>query len=165
MLSLQSDRWITLTSSVSGNGQLALGYLQAYLGGDTSSLDELSAQCCHQFSLGNVAFAVVPHLVHGGQNVGLDQLYVIGNIRASELRSGVSPPIDLVDDYRGALDTSLLMALEILKTNEMRPGDVKRILAFVSAVKGDYNLSIHLLLNGGSDHELSCPHCGEYIKW
>jgi hypothetical protein len=26
-------------------------------------------------------------------------------------------------------------------------------------------LAIHLFLHGGSDDDLNCPECGEYIRW
>jgi hypothetical protein len=35
----------------------------------------------------------------------------------------------------------------------------------VAALQGHCDLAIHLFLHGGSDYDLHCPECGEYIRW
>jgi hypothetical protein len=57
------------------------------------------------------------------------------------------------------------MATAALAVPGWRRGEVLELLGVVAAFQGNCDLAIHLFLHGGSDYDLQCPECGEYIRW
>jgi hypothetical protein len=57
------------------------------------------------------------------------------------------------------------MATEALGEKGWRRGEVVELLGVVAALQGNCDLAIHLFLHGGTDCDLHCPECGEYIRW
>jgi hypothetical protein len=174
MLPLQSSRWAQLESSVGGDGTLAAELLTSAKAGDISALAELQHQACHQFSVGEVAYAIVPHLVElasafeSESEARVQALTIIGCVAAGAAAfasEASSPPSDLHEEYYEALRSALPLALAALESETLSPGQVTNLLGVVAVLKRRVNLALHLLLHGGSDGELSCPECGEYIAW
>lgn len=169
MLPLDSERWAQLRSSVDADGTLA-AQLLASARSDPSALDELHEQTCHQLSVGEVAYAVVPHLVSLASAVDLEAriraLAIVGCVAAGAAAfPRATPPIppDLQQDYRESLKAALPLALGVLGSESLGPGQVTDLLGTVAALRGHHNLALHLLLHGGSNDDLSCPECGEPI--
>ena len=171
-LPLDSERWDTLDSSVGGNGRFTAQLLTSVVNGEFSGLDELSHQICHQLSVGSVAYAAVPHLVIIASNiptsVRIQVLAIIGLVVASQHVFSTDAsviPEDLQENFGRAIPQTLSLALRTIENDTIGHGEITTLLGVVASIKRQHNLALHLLLHGGSDHELSCPQCGEYISW
>lgn len=172
MLPLNSPRWATLKASPGGSGALAAELLRAIRAGALSEFGELYHQCCHQLTVGEVAYAVVPHVIDIARGLParerLEPLGIAGTVAACcrAFPSEVPPiPDDLRADYEASAQPALQLATTTLNEIGWRRGEVVELLAVVAACQGHCDLAIHLFLHGGSDHDLHCPECGEYIRW
>ena len=172
MLALDSPRWATLKASPGGSGALAARLLQAIRLGALNEFGELYHQCCHQLDVGEVAYAVVPHIIDIARSLPVrkrvEPLGIVGSVAAccTAFPSQSSPvPDDLRTDYAASSRPALLMATAALSETGWRRGEVLELIAVVAAIQGHCDLAIHLFLHGGSDHDLHCPECGEYIRW
>jgi hypothetical protein len=129
-------------------------------------------QACHQFDVGEVAYAVVPHAVALAGQLPMRRrlwpLVIAGTVAAcaAAFPSSTPPiPADLRADYEASAGPALRLALESLGQPGWPPGEVVELLAVVAAFHGRCDLAIHQFLHGGSNDDLSCPWCGEYIRW
>jgi hypothetical protein len=172
MLDLDSERWKQLKSSTGGDGTIAARLLASFKAGDLSALEELQHQACHQLSVGDVAYAIAPHLVALAREAACKERVqasvIVGWVAAATAAyPSEAPPLpeDLRKDYEESLRMALTLALGALQSESLRPGQVTDLLGVVAALSGRSNVALHLLLHGGSDGELSCPECGEYIAW
>lgn len=172
MLSLESPRWAALRSSPGGSGASAARLLRDIRSGAGDDFGELYHQCCHQLGVGEVAYAVVPHAIDIARarpvRARVLPLVIAGTVAAccAAFPSQTPPvPDDLRADYDGAAGPALVMAAGAVAEPGWRRGEVVELLGVVAAFQGHCDLAIHLLLHGGSDHDLSCPECGEYIRW
>ncbi len=167
VLELNSPRWQDLRSAVGGSGQLASELLKQVHSGDVSAYAELLHQCSHQFTFGEVAYAVLPHLTRIASECSPEArtlpLKLIGSIEASR---GMAPcpelPADLTQGYLAAKAAALPLALDalnVIRDDALAP---TQLLATVAALHGQYDLALHVFLSGP---ELSCPSCGEYIRY
>jgi hypothetical protein len=171
MLSLDSPRWNELQSR-GGTGALTARLLKRVRAGDLAALTELYEQCCHQTSPGEVAFAAIPHLIDIARGLPelnrIAPLVIAGTVKAGcDARPSEAPaiPSDLRADYEAAAREALRMAATSLNTTGLERGQVVSLLGVVAAYQGHCDLAMHLFLHGGSDHDLSCPECGEYIRF
>ncbi len=169
MLDLASPRWSQLKASPGGNGQLAATSLSRIRGGDDSAYAELQHQACHQYTLGEVAYAVVPHLVDIASNSDIRQrvwpLSVVGAVAAARLIAPTtSPPIppDLCDAFAAANDSARALTAEALCEVGWEIEESFQLLGAMAAFQGHGHLAMHLFSSGV---ELSCPVCGEYMKF
>src|SRR5262245_10199878 len=64
MRALDSSRWETLRASGGGSGTVARRVLTEIHAGTGSDWPELYHQACHQLTVGEVTYAVVPHAIH-----------------------------------------------------------------------------------------------------
>jgi hypothetical protein len=172
MLALDSPRWATLKASPGGSGALAAQLLGAIRSGAVNEFGELYHQCCHQLTVGEVAYAVAPHVVDIARGIPVrervEPLGIVGSVAACcAAFPSQAPPIpdDLRAEYEASARPALLMATEALGETGWRRGDVVELLGVVAAFQGHCDLAIHLFLHGGSDNDLHCPECGEYIRW
>lgn len=172
MLALDSPRWAKLKASGGGTGALAARLLKAITQGSLGEFAELYHQCCHQLSVGEVAYAATPHLIEIARTLPVRQrvapLVIVGTVAACRAAFPSEAPAiakEFHADYEGAAPHALQMATEALSGIGWRRGDVVELMGVVAAFQGHCNLAIHLFLHGGSDHDLSCPECGEYIRW
>jgi len=172
MLPLDSERWAELKASSGNSGALAARLLREIRDGTAANWVELYHQACHQFSVGEVAYAVVPHVLDIAESLPMrdrrEPLVIAGTVAACIAnRPKRVPPIseDLRRHYQATASTALELALEALRDRSWRPGEVIDLLAVVAALQGRHNLAIHLFLHGGSDDELECPECGEFIRY
>lgn len=172
MLALDSPRWATLKASPGGSGALAAQLIRAIRSGVVSELGELYHQCCHQLTVGEVAYAAVPHLVDNALGLPVHErvepLGIVGTVKACCVAfPSETPeiPTDLRADYEAAAAPALRMATAALVEPGWRRGQVVELLGVVAAFQGHCDLAIHLFLHGGSDDDLHCPECGEYIRW
>ena len=172
MLPLDSPRWTTLNASPGGSGAQAARLLQAIRAGAICEFGELYHQCCHQLTVGEVAYAVIPHVIDVARNLSVREriapLGIAGTVAACRMAfPSQAPPIpgDLRADFEGSSQSALQMATEALCERNWRRGEVVELLGVVAAYQGHCDLALHLFLHGGSDHDLSCPECGEYIRY
>jgi hypothetical protein len=172
MLALDSPRWATLKASAGGSGALAARLLQAIRAGAVSEFGELYHQCCHQLGVGEVAYAAVPHVIDIARGLPVrervEPLVIAGTVAACcAAFPSETPPIpdDLRADYEASARPAHLMATAALGETVWRRGEVVELLGVVAAFQAHCDLAIHLFLHGGSDYDLSCPECGEYIRW
>ena len=170
MISLDSDRWLRLTSSVGGDGTLAAQLLRQLYNGREEHYAELQHQACHQFQLsgGNVAYALAPHLVNLASGASpverVVPLSIVGNIVAARCTEPTgSPPVpsDLASDLESAISQAKTLALHALQ-NVCDLYDSQQLIATITAIQGLGDLAMHLFISGP---ELSCPECGEYISF
>ena len=170
MLALESDRWSQLNASSGiGNGNFAAELLRQIRAGQTEPYDELGHQICHQMSVGEVAYAVVPHLVDLATNAApanrLKPLSLVGYVIASRaclLSQAPEIPEGLLADYEAAVTHALPLALESLRKTSWSPYDANHLIATVSALHGRADVAMQLFL---SSPDLTCPECGEYIRF
>lgn len=87
MLALGAGRWSELRASPGGNGELARNLIREIRAGKYTDYAELYQQACHQFSVGEVAFAVVPHVIEIAAGAPLRErlwpLIIAGTVAAS----------------------------------------------------------------------------------
>jgi hypothetical protein len=171
MLSLDSPRWEKLRASGGGTGALARRLLLEIRDGTGSDWPELYHQACHQLTVGEVAYAVVPHAVEIAERLpARERLWPLGITATVAACRGAFPseapliPEELRADYEAAARPALLMATAALREPAWRRGEVVELLGVVAAFQGHCDLAIHLLLHC-SDRDLHCPMCGEYIRW
>jgi len=160
----------TLVASSGGNGNLAVELIRQLHSGDESVYPELYHQACHQFTVGEVAYAVVPHLIDIAKKAPVAQqlwpLCIAGTVAASRMAyaaSSATIPHDLQDDYNVANEGALLLVTGTLSHTIWEEGQSLELTATLAAFHGHYNVAILLYLSGGSD--LSCPDCGEIIEY
>lgn len=171
MLELDSPRWLTLKSSVGGNGEFASRLIQKIRNedGDEDALAELQHEACHQFTVGEVAYAVAPHVIDIARTMPIKKriwpLSIVGDIVAARTVSPkASPkiPSDLHDDYVRCLELAIDLTTEALRHRDWQTDELHQLIGTLAALHGHGNLAMHLLLSGP---ELSCPSCGEYIAF
>jgi hypothetical protein len=146
--------------------------LREIRGGTGFDWAELYHQVCHQLSVGEVAYAVVPHVVEvAGRLPSRERLWplvIAGTVaacRAAFPSQTPRLPEDLQADYEASARPALRMATAALAEPGWRRGEVVELLGVVAAFQGHCDLAIHLFLHGGNDDDLHCPECGEYIRW
>jgi hypothetical protein len=128
---------------------------------------ELYHHACHQFTLGEVAYGVVPHVVEiAGRLPMKDRVWplaIVGTIVALHTCAPGDPPIpdDLQADYEAAVKPALDLATAALR--EESPEDVVGLLAAVAAFQGHCDLALYLFQQG--DPSVQCPSCGHDISW
>jgi hypothetical protein len=172
MLSLDSPRWAMLKASPGGSGALTARLLQAIRAGAVSEFGELYHQCCHQLTVGEVAYAAVPHVIDIARGLPVrgqvEPLGIAGTVAACcAAFPSQAPriPDDLRADYEASARPALLLATAALSQVGWRRGEGVELLGVVAAFQGHCDLAIHLFLHGGSDDDLHCPECGKYIRW
>ncbi len=171
MLDLNSPRWKQLKASPGGDGELAVALLRKVLNGDHSAYDELYQQVCHQFSVGEVAYAVVPHLVDmafsAPSELKISALNIVGAVAASRIayrNSSARIPEDLEPEYIQANCKALEITAEALKKGRWKAQQSLELIATLTALHEHADLALHLFLSGDSS-EMHCPNCGEYIQF
>lgn len=173
MLDLSSSRWALLRSSSGGDGRLTADLLSRIARGEPAEAhyEELHEQLCHQLSLSEVAYAAAPHLARNAEAaqraLRWPPLQILGEIAAlRSLRSeSIGPPPGVPDDLRTDLEAALTLGMRLtaeelagrLTSEESRP-----LIAALAGFQGEADLAIHLFLSG---RDLSCPSCGEPIKF
>jgi len=173
MVPLDSPRWATLRSSSGSNGELAARLLREIRAGAGADWAELYHQACHQLTIGgDLAYAIVPHVVDIAGRLPVREriwpLEIAGTVAACQIAfPSSSPPVpeDLCADYEASAQPALQMATQALSETGWGRGQVVQLLGVVAAFQGLCDVAIHLFLHGGSDDDLSCPECGEYIRW
>jgi hypothetical protein len=172
-LPLTSDRWQTLRTTT-GSGTIAAELLSR-IQTDPGSLDalygELHEQLCHQLTLVDAAYAAVPHVVNlataeTGQRAALRIVGEVAALCSLPKDSDLPPPPAIPEDLERPLIEAFTAARrlvgEILRSMRGPAGDARDLIAVMSALQGQPDLAIHLFLAEG---QLSCPHCGEGIRW
>ena len=163
MLDLESPVWDTISASPGGTGALAAGLIRRARDGDESAYGELYHQVCHQFTVGEVAYVAVPHLVQiariGGPRQRVQPLSIVGSVAAARLAhpSSAAPLRDeWRADYLAANEQALRLATEALQETGWDPSDSQELLATVAALHGHRDLAMHLFLQWvpGSYHAL-----------
>lgn len=145
VLPLDSPRWSTLRSSCSARPGAALAreLLESIVAGDLEAFAELGHQTCHQGSVGEVAYAVVPHLVavaraEPGSDRGGQALSLVGWIVASREIDAHADPCrsDLASSYASALPEALDLAASALRRSIADPGTCWSLIGTVAALQG-----------------------------
>lgn len=159
-----------LKASCGGKGELTVELLKQAKGGDLAAYDELNHQLCHQFSVGEVAYAAVPHLVELARiaeaDVKVKPLAIVGAIAASRLvHKKTAPPLtdEWRDDYEKANEAALWLTAVALRERSSDPAESYELIATLAALQGHGDLAMFLFL--GPHDDLSCPECGESITW
>ena len=171
MIDLDSPLWDSIPASCGSTGTLAAKLLRRVRDGDDSAYDELYHQICHQFSVGAVAYIAVPHLVRIARDAApgrrVRPLSIVGTVVAARnaYPKGAAPLRDeWRPEYFAANQEALGLAAELLRQLGPEPPEAQEILATIAALHGLADLAMHLFLQGGVT-ELSCPECGEPIKF
>jgi hypothetical protein len=171
MLDLESPLWAEIPASSGMNSALAVTLLREARAGDDSGYPELYHQLCHQFTVGEVAYVAVPHLVDIARGLEVRRrvwpLSIVGTVEAARNSdTKYSPPIrdQWRAEYLAANAEALRLAANALELTGWQPSDSQELLATVAALQGHTNLAMHLFLQGGVT-KLSCPMCGEYIEY
>src|SRR5262245_29221031 len=167
MLALDSSRWETLRASGGGSGTVARRVLTEIHAGTGSDWPGVPPAHSRRGDLRGRA-ACDPL----GGSAALPERFwplgIAGTVAACRAAfPSAAPPVpdDLRADYEGAAHTALLMATAALGEPGLRRGEVVELLGVVAAFQGHSDLALHLFLHSGSDRDLHCPKCGEYIRW
>lgn len=171
MLALESPRWAHLKTAGGGaDGRTCASLIGQVRAGSRDAMQELFEQCCHQFSVGDVAFAVVPHLVDLAAGLAppdrLDALRIVGAVQAGRsVDRAHAPPVppDLDQAYFAANARALQLAAHDL-LERLTPSHSMELIGVISALRDHADLAMHILLAGGNT-DLHCPECGESIKF
>ncbi len=165
MLSLEDSRWSRLRSNY-GTGTSVVQLLSKAAAGDPLDewFDDLFQELLHQYTLSEVAYAAVSHLVriaNERQDVRKALVVLIGGCYAYSDESR-SPPIpqDFEEEWRLARHEALLLALEVLRDPDLDENDTRYLLSSVAALKGEKELSVAI---ESLDVEIQCPECGNLI--
>jgi hypothetical protein len=104
---------------------------------------ELHEQCCHQMTVGEVAYAVVPHAVDIAGRIPLRErlwpLAIAGEVAACCAAFPSQTPAipeDLSDAYKASALPALRLALDALNQQVWRPGEVTDLMGVVAAFHG-----------------------------
>ena len=167
MLPLDSPRWAVLRASPGGTGDLAARLLRD---GPAADFGELLHQACHQFTVGEVAYAIVPHAVAlagmlppVGRAGPLAIAGVVAACRAAY--PGRVPPVpgDLRADFERAIADARPLAADALGQAGWGPQQGLELLATVAGLQGRGELALHLF-GCEAGGELACPSCGERLR-
>lgn len=170
MLDLNSSRWRMLQSSVGGDSDYAADLLRKAYDDDVLD-DELHHQLCHQHSVGEVAFAAMPHLVEIARlatntEKRMESLALVGNIVASRAAYKQDCPLipdDLSHDYEIALDDARRLTADILGQSVLSAEESHFLLATLAALHGRHEIA--LLMMDTLPDQISCPMCGDLIEF
>ena len=164
MLCIDNERW----DSLQGSCGLKLGHqmLKDVLAGQYEQLAELGHQICHQGTVGEIAYAVVPHLAEFARDMlpkeeGLYAINLVGYVQQSRLHyphSAAVIPADLRDNYFKANQLTTGLIAEMLSSYEHDKIWFLKLLSSLSALKGFSDVSTLL---DALDESVSCPSCGE----
>jgi len=167
MLPLDSPRWAELTGSASRNGESAARRLRD---GPAADFVELYHQACHQLSVGEVAYAIVPHVIQLARTMPLDErmwpLITAGTVAACRIAypdRTPTIPTDLRADYEEATAEALQLAAEAIGQPGQTPEQSLQLLGAIAGLLGHGELAIQLLMSPPGD-ELACPACGERLS-
>jgi hypothetical protein len=159
---LDSPRWKTLD----GNGELAARLLQLGAAADFAELDH---QACHQLTVYEVAYAIVPHVIAIAQQLPLPKrvwpLVIAGTVAASRSayphRAPAVPP-DLRAEFEQANADALQLAADAIRCSVWDAEESLQLLAVIAGFQGRGELAIQLFLCVPGE-ELACPSCGERL--
>lgn len=170
MLALDSPRWSKLKTAGGADGRICASLIAQVRAGSLDAMHELFEQCCHQFTVEDVAFAVVPHLVDIAStrpaSRRLDVLRTVGAVSAGRsVHRSTTPPVpaDLAMEYAAANARALELATHDL-VEQLAPSHSIELLGVVAALREHGDLAMHILLGGGNTN-LSCPECGADIRF
>jgi len=163
VLALDSPRWKTLE----GNGELAARLLHD---GAVADFAELDHQACHQLTVREVAYAIVPHVVAIAHKLPLPNrvwpLVIAGTVAACRAAyPDRSPPVpaDLRAEFDRANADALELVADAIRHTVWEAEESLQLLAVIAGLQGRGELAIQLFLCVPSD-ELACPSCGERLR-
>lgn len=167
VLPLDSPRWRTLEASSGGTGEFAATLLMA--GADVDFV-ELYHAACHQLTVCEAAYAIVPHVVSVAESLrGTDRVWplvIAGTVaacRAAQPGNCAPVPSDLQADFDQANARALVLAAEALRQRNWTEEESLLLLAVVAALQGRGELAIQLFMCVPGE-ELACPSCGERLR-
>ena len=170
MLELKSARWAEL-SHADGSARDVPELLSRLAAGDETTIQDLSAALCHQGSVFDSSFAVVPHLVRIAARVDdpelkANTLVLVGLIAScSNERSEGSLAPDIDAAYHAALPEALQLSIATLQLS-FEPYDAVYLLQTAAWLHGLSTLG--RVLAGFLDEEftIQCPKCDrELFVW
>lgn len=168
MIDLDSPRWQSLRGSCGLSH--ARDYLRRFLSGETEALDELLHQVCHQFTVVEVAYAVIPHLIDFCRRCNRDKELTIGILslvgfveagRRSDPRSHEIPS-DLAEPYSEAIASALDILGQTLIRGDLTQRESLELIGTFSALAGHQDLAT-VLLTTGTNCVIECQVCGESV--
>lgn len=169
MLDLKSPEWADIEASCGGDGKFAAQLLEQLTNGDESAMDELHHQVCHQNSVGETAFVVMPHLVaiacRANLPLRVNVLITVGSIVASmKCYSRYAPKLrdEWREEFWSACADARRLTAESLQA-DLDPHDSLRLIGVLAALQNHANLA--LLIEGKSGLDLYCGECGKPIHY
>ncbi|MEO8904603.1 MAG: hypothetical protein ABI488_19515 [Polyangiaceae bacterium] len=163
MLELKSARWAELTHA-DGAASDVPDLLTRLSTGDETAIEDLSEALCHQGSVFDASFAVVPHLVaiaarFAEPALKANTLVLVGLIASSSNGSSegaFAPDIDAA--YRAALPEALKLAVATLQLN-FEPYDAVYLLQTAAWLHGFTTLGRVLSHFLDEEFTIQCPQC------
>src|SRR5262249_22690110 len=150
---------------------LAVKLLRQIRKGDTSEYGELYNQVCHQFTVDQLEYVVVPHLVdiakQSSRRERVEPLSIVGTVAAARMTyasSAAALTADVQEEYLRANEEAMALTADALSHGPWEPNECLQLIATLAALHGRANLAIFLVGQGDAD-KLSCPECGEYIEF
>lgn len=126
--------------------------------------DELFQELCHQYTVSEVAYAAVPHLVEIAEktNAFRKQLLVlIGSCYAFSLPSDTpSIPQEAKEDWVSGAKRTIPLLGQALAEPDLESSDLRYLLFATAAVHGYPSLAHYI---ERFDVEIECPNCGYLI--
>ena len=167
MLLLDDPRWNQLKSTYGAGTTVAQLLSAASAGAPLDDwYDTLIQELLHQYTLGQVAFAAVPHLVSIARRWPDTRKHLMVLVGACYAHSGdaggPAVPSYLQQEWRSARTAALPIILEVLEDPQLDEGDIRYLLSSLAALKGQNGLSIAI---EALDTEMECPQCGSGITF
>jgi hypothetical protein len=127
--------------------------------------DDIFQELMHQYTLSEVAYAAVPHLVEiaeKNRDLRLEIMVLVGACYAHSTDPGVPEiPSRLSDAWIDARQRSLPVILDVLSESQLSENEIRYLLSSLAAIKGFNQMSIAI---EALDTEVECPHCGEFFS-
>ena len=125
----------------------------------------LWSSLCHQYSIYNASYAVVPHLIQIAQNkekrLQLRFIDLIGSIHCFRTAKGQPPiPNEMKESYESAIKQSLELCYELVE-EPFELEDTKGLLGSIAILKGYNELGAMIY---ELQKEVECQECGAVIE-
>lgn len=165
MLRLDDPRWGELQSNY-GTGSSTAQLLSRAIAGDPLDgwYDDLFQELLHQYTLSQVAFAAMPHLLEIARqrpDTRMHLLILIGACyaHAADPKAPLIP-VDFKKEWHSTAQKALTLICTLLAEDQFSENELRYLLAALAALHGHHQLSVAV---EALDTLVECPQCGALI--
>jgi len=147
LLQLDDPQWAQYKGNYTSGANVAKLISDLRIGSPTGDrYEEIFQELLHQYTLSEVAYASVPHLVEIAENnlyPRKEIMVLVGGCYAHSTDPGAPeiPPL-LVESWMDAQTRSLPIILNVLEEQQLDGNDIRYLLSSLAAIKGQNEMSI-----------------------